>query len=70
MNRVDFVIIGAQKAGTTSLAKILSSHPEIAFSKEKEPHFFSLHQDWQQNLAAYDKLFKHKKIGQICSAPG
>lgn len=34
-------IIGAAKAGTTSLHHYLSLHPEIQMSAEKEPNFFS-----------------------------
>jgi hypothetical protein len=37
----DFVIIGANKAGTTSLAKYLSSHPKVKVSDVKEPMFFN-----------------------------
>ena len=34
-------IIGAPKCGTTALAQYLSEHPQVAFSKPKEPHYFS-----------------------------
>lgn len=37
----DFYIIGAQKAGTTSLAALLDSLPGICFARPKEPMFFS-----------------------------
>ena len=36
----DFIVIGAQKAGTTSLFRYLSQHPRIAPSFKKEVHFF------------------------------
>src|SRR4051812_9675260 len=36
----DFVIIGAQKAGTTSLWRYLVEHPMIVGPAEKEIHFF------------------------------
>lgn len=55
--KVDFMLIGAAKCGTTSLAYILSKHPEVCFSKEKEPHFFSRYEDWQSRLNEYHKLF-------------
>jgi len=35
----DFLILGAQKAGTTSLYTYLSEHPNIAPAIAKEPHF-------------------------------
>lgn len=42
MTLPNFLLIGAQKAGTTALYSFLSQHPEIFMSKNKEPHFFSL----------------------------
>ena len=37
---VGFMIVGAQRAGTTALAQFLSRHPEIAMSSPKELHLF------------------------------
>lgn len=34
-------IIGAPKCGTTALAEYLSDHPEIAFSRPKETHYYA-----------------------------
>ena len=39
--KVDFFIVGAPKAGTTSLYKYLHEHPEIYMSSKKEPDYFS-----------------------------
>ena len=39
--KVDFFIVGAPKAGTTSLYHYLNQHPEIEMSKVKEPNYFS-----------------------------
>lgn len=36
----DFFVIGAQKAGTTTLCSVLAEHPEVRFSRPKEPMFF------------------------------
>jgi hypothetical protein len=38
----DFLVIGAQKAGTTWLFQNLRVHPQIWFPPEKEIHFFDL----------------------------
>ncbi len=38
----DFLIIGAQKAGTTSLASYLAAHPSVVSPRYKEVHFFDL----------------------------
>ena len=37
----DFFIVGAAKAGTTSLYHYLASHPDVYMSPVKEPHFFA-----------------------------
>ena len=36
----DFLIIGAQRAGTTSLFRALSQHPQLYPSQPKEVHYF------------------------------
>jgi hypothetical protein len=36
----NFFVVGAQKAGTTSLYHYLNQHPEVYMSPRKEPHFF------------------------------
>lgn len=41
----DFLILGAQKAGTTSLYNYLQRHPRIAPAFTKEVHYFTLHYD-------------------------
>ncbi len=56
MAKLDFIIIGAQKCGTTSLAELLSFHPRISFSKIKEPAFF-IRDDWRDKLDEYHELF-------------
>ena len=42
MTMPNFLIIGAQKSGTTSLYHYLKQHPEIYMSPVKEPNFFAL----------------------------
>jgi hypothetical protein len=34
-------IVGAPRCGTTTLSRLLASHPKVSFSNVKEPHFFS-----------------------------
>ena len=41
----DFVIIGAQKAGTTSLYDLMTRHPSIAPAYDKELRYFSTYYD-------------------------
>ena len=71
MNRPNLFILGAPKCGTTAWHQYLGHHPDIAFCKAKEPHFFC--EDfpnfrWARNLNDYHKLFstlpKSKYIGE------
>lgn len=39
--RVNFVVAGAQKAGTSALRHYLLQHPQIGLSRPPETHFFS-----------------------------
>ncbi len=65
MMKVDFIIIGAQKAGTTSLAAQLSDHPGICFCRVKEPSYFNRAGDWEAGLREYHQLYLPED-GQIC----
>jgi hypothetical protein len=70
---VDFIGIGAAKAGTSWLAKALAAHPDICLSAIKETNFFcrehrargkSLRYDGT-NLDRYGVFFKHCRSGQV-----
>ena len=41
----NFLIIGAAKAGTTSLYKYLEMHPQVYMSPIKEPRFFAVYEE-------------------------
>jgi len=58
--KVDFIIVGAMKAGTTTFYKILKDHPEISFSKVKETHYFSETTDWRKDIDRYHKFFNQE----------
>lgn len=51
----NLIVIGAMKAGTTSLHYYLNQHPEISMSKEKEPDFFS--ENWANGIDWYASQF-------------
>lgn len=55
--KVDFMIIGAQKAATTLLAHQFRRHPKVEFCERKEPHFFSRREDWRAHLDSYHSLY-------------
>ena len=59
--RVNLIILGAQKCGTTTLFQILKSHPKLIGSKPKEPHFFSTNKNWRGELSAYHGLYEQKQ---------
>jgi len=58
--RVDLMIIGAQKCGVSTLFSILDRHPQTNGSNPKEPHFFSLSDNWRNGLDQYHGVFKAK----------
>lgn len=75
--RPNFFIVGAAKAGTTSLHAYLSEHPQVFMSALKEPHYFSSFvvspefdnfQPIIRNSTAYQELFigseGYKAIGE------
>ena len=57
-----FIGIGAPKAGTTWLANLLAEHPEIDFSHDKEPDFFSYKYP-ENDFSVYEGLFDHARPG-------
>lgn len=52
-----FLIIGAMKAGTTSLHRYLRDHPSVFMSAEKELHFFVEELNWRRGVAWYEEQF-------------
>lgn len=75
----DFIIIGAAKAGTSSLHLYLGLHPDIFMSKPKETRFFvdapppdgywSLGTDWYQRLFDTDKRWCGEASPQYALTP-
>lgn len=55
--KLDFFVIGAQKAGTTSLHYHLKRHPGIALPVEKEAPFFSREEALSRGLGWYIEEF-------------
>ena len=60
MIKVNLFIVGAAKAGTTSLFSYLREHPDIFIPKEKEPHYFStdLHIESDQFHKYHNQTYK------------
>jgi len=73
MNKMpNFLVIGAQKAGTTSLYEYLEQHPDIFMSKPKEPRFFADDDAYSKGLTFYSKFFveckDEKMVGEASTA--
>ena len=68
MRKPSFVLVGAPKCGTTSVAHWLGKHPDVFVSDPKEPNYFARHltivddvdelPPWQQSLEGYLSLFE------------
>ena len=50
-----FLIVGAMRSGTTSLARYLASHPDVLFAPQKEVHFFD--RNFHRGVAWYASQF-------------
>lgn len=53
----NFLLIGAMKAGTTSLYHYLQAHPQVATPKYKAPEFFVEESNWHRGIDWYRKQF-------------
>src|SRR6266496_6203957 len=58
IERLDFVLAGAQKSGTTALHYFLSKHRNITMGDQQEIHFFDNDALFASNVA-YEELHKH-----------
>lgn len=66
VDRVDFLVAGVQKGGTTALFSYLDEHPGLNMAPEKEVHFFDDEDtvDWSRpDYAAYHRRFTAGKPG-------
>ncbi len=53
----NLVVIGARKAGTTSLYHYLSQHPDVWMAREKELDFFVAERNWRRGRGWYERFF-------------
>ncbi len=80
MPQPNFFIVGATKSGTSSLARYLPQHPEIAMCQIKEPDYYSYHamptdpfgpgkEHWRHwgpdSHSEYLKLFDHARSQRV-----
>ncbi len=62
--RVDFVVPGFSKCGTTTLCDLLHEHPDLFICATKEPNFFSYR--WEEGWEWYEDKYKASKPHQFC----
>ncbi len=58
-----FLVVGVQKGGTTTLHSLLKLHPDIFLPNNKELHFFSL--NYEKGLSWYSSHFSEAHFYQI-----
>ena len=70
--KIDFVIAGTQKGGTTALDHYLRSHPGLCMAARKEVHFFdedrhftAEHRPRRAGYADYHALFPDDREGKV-----
>lgn len=67
--RVDVVLGGVQKGGTTALDQTLRAHPAMRMPAEKEPHWFDIDENFgnpPRDIAEYHALWGDKLATGLC----
>src|SRR5437868_1403546 len=63
IQKLDFIVAGAQKSGTTALNYYLKRNPQIALPAKKELHFFDRDELFASGPVSYQPL--HRMFGPI-----
>ncbi|MEE4606852.1 MAG: sulfotransferase [Desulfobacteraceae bacterium] len=66
----NLVVVGAMKAGTTSLHRYLAIHPEVWMSRQKELDFFIELRNWDRGINWYASHFQEEAFIRGESSPG
>lgn len=65
----NFLVIGAQKCGTSWISSIVRQHPEVFAPTTKELHFFNKEENYRKGIDWYQEQFagaaKKKAIGEF-----
>lgn len=64
MIRIDFLVPGFSKCGTTTLCALLAQHPDVYIPELKEPWYFSA-SDFPRQQAEYIQHFSPARPGQL-----
>lgn len=71
VDRVDFVVAGVQKAGTTAIHDFLAQHPQIALLRDQALHFFDKEEhfqgqpDYRVLLSNFDPGRRWRTAGEV-----
>ena len=57
--KIDFLLIGAQKSGTSALAHYMGQHPDIGMARTKEVHFFDRDENFAKQKTDYALYHQH-----------
>jgi hypothetical protein len=70
----DFFVVGAPRCGTTSLCRFFAKHPQICFSRPKEPHYFarlrSMPSPDELQRDYIERYFGHRRDGHRAAGEG
>jgi hypothetical protein len=70
IEKPSFFIVGAAKAGTTSVADYLAQHPDVYFSPVKEPNYFASDIDQSEFPEAVLQRLKAQDLDQVFRSKG
>tara|TARA_R100001369_G_scaffold91433_1_gene132721 strand:+ start:3332 stop:4159 length:828 start_codon:yes stop_codon:yes gene_type:complete len=60
--KVDYIIAGGQKCGTTALHTFLSKHPKVIVSNPKETDYFNYDHSFSKGTGYYHSFFKNRPL--------
>lgn len=66
--RVNTLLIGAGRSGTTSLCSALAQHPEICFSTIKEVNYFSIEDLYSRGEEYFHSFFDYKDENVVATS--
>lgn len=59
-----FLIVGAQKAGTTTLTRLLESHPDVFVTDPRETFFFASEDEYARGIGFYEQEYFGEWTGE------
>jgi hypothetical protein len=63
--KLDFLILGGQRCGTTWIYSKLNEHPDVFMPSVKEIHFFNVENNYRKGLDYYRTFFETNSTHQL-----